>query len=143
MKKFISDVKKELNDLLEEKESNREMKLIKRLADKKILLSFIIGVFLLVTIFVNLISNSIDAMFLMLAGGESKFNILFNLFMPNFGYPLLYLLAYGIMTLVLIKFIFNFRASFKDISEGQKGTSRFTTMEEIKEQYDKAINGGE
>lgn len=135
MKKFISDVKKELNDLLEEKEANREMKLIKRLADKKILLSFIIGVFLLVTIFVNLISNSIDAMFLMLAGGESKFNILFNLFMPNFGYPLLYLLAYGIMTLVLIKFIFNFRASFKDISEGQKGTSRFTTMEEIKEQY--------
>lgn len=135
MKKFISDVKKELNDLLEEKEANREMKLIKRLADKKILLSFIIGVFLLVTIFVNLISNSIDAMFLMLAGGESKFNILFNLFMPNFGYPLLYLLAYGIMTLVLIKFIFNFRASFKDISDGQKGTSRFTTMEEIDEQY--------
>ena len=135
MKKFISDVKKELNDLLDEKEANREMKLIKRLADKKILLSFIIGMFLLVTIFVNLISNSIDAMFLMLAGGESKFNILFNLFMPNFGYPLLYLLAYGIMTLVLIKFIFNFRASFKDISEGQKGTSRFTTMEEIKEQY--------
>ena len=39
------------------------------------------------------------------------------------------------MTLVLIKFIFNFRASFKDISDGQKGTSRFTTMEEIDEQY--------
>ena len=134
MKKFISDVKKELNDLLAEKEANREMKLIKRLADKKILLSFIIGVFLIVTIFVNLISNSIDGMFLMLAGGESNFNILFNLFMPNLGYPLLYLFAYGIMTLVLIKFIFNFRASFKDISEGQKGTSRFTTMEEIKEQ---------
>ena len=38
MNKFISDVKKELNDLLEEKEANREMKLIKRLADKKILL---------------------------------------------------------------------------------------------------------
>ena len=128
MKKFISDVKKELNDLFAEKEANREMKLIKRLADKKILLSFIIGVFLIVTIFVNLISNSIDGMFLMLAGGESNFNILFNLFMPNLGYPLLYLFAYGIMTLVLIKFIFNFRASFKDISEGQKGTSRFTTM---------------
>ena len=36
MKKFISDVKKELNDLFAEKEANREMKLIKRLADKKI-----------------------------------------------------------------------------------------------------------
>ena len=92
MKKFISDVKKELNDLLEEKEANREMKLIKGLANKKILLSFIIGVFLLVTIFVNFISNSIDGIFLLLAGGESKVNILFNLFMPNLGYPLLYLL---------------------------------------------------
>ena len=35
MNKFISDVKKELNDLLEEKEANREMKLIKGLANKK------------------------------------------------------------------------------------------------------------
>lgn len=135
MKKFISDVKKELNDLLEEKEANREMKLIKRLADKKILSAFIIGVFLFVTILVNLVSNSIDGMFLILAGGESKFNILFNLLMPNLSYPLLYLLAYGIAILVVGKFIFNFKASFKDIKEGQKGTSRFTTMEEIDEQY--------
>ncbi|MEG2457976.1 MAG: type IV secretory system conjugative DNA transfer family protein, partial [Bacilli bacterium] len=32
-------------------------------------------------------------------------------------------------------FIINIKASFKDIREGQKGTSRFTTEEEIKEQY--------
>lgn len=139
MKKFISDVKKELNDLLEEKEANREMKLIRRLADKKILSTFIIGVFLLVTILVNLVSNSIDGMFLALAGGERKFNILFNLLMPNLSYPLLYLFSYGLATFVLAKFIFNFKASFKDIKEGQKGTSRFTTMEEIDEQY-KCVN---
>ena len=72
------------DDLLEEKEANREMKLIKGLANKKILLSFIIGVFLLVTIFVNFISNSIDGIFLLLAGGESKVNILFNLFIFYF-----------------------------------------------------------
>lgn len=139
MKKFISDAKKELNDLLEEKEANREMKLIKRLADKKILSAFIIGVFSLVTIFINLVSNSIDGIFLILAGEKNNFNILFNLLVPNLGYPLLYLLAYGITVLVLIKFIFNFKASFKDISEGQKGTSRFTTMKEIEEQY-KSVN---
>ncbi|MDB2104829.1 MULTISPECIES: VirD4-like conjugal transfer protein, CD1115 family [Clostridium] len=139
MNEFISDVKKEFNDLLEEKEANREMKLVKRLADKKILLTFIIGVFIFVTMLVNLISNSIDGIFLSLAGGKSEFNLLFNLFMPNLSYPLLYLLAYGVMILVLGKVIFNFKASFKDIKEGQKGNSRFTTMEEIKEQY-KCVN---
>ncbi len=135
MKNFISDVKKELNDLIEEKEANQEMKFIRRLADKKILSIFIIGVFLLVTILVNLVSNSIDGIFLLLAGGENKFNILFNLFIPNLSYPLFYLLAYGLAILVVGKFIFNFKASFKDIEEGQKGTSRFSTREEIDKQY--------
>lgn len=135
MKKFISDVKKELNDLLEEKEANKEMKLIRRLADKKLLSTFIIGVFLLVTILVNLVSNSIDGIFLALAGGERSFNILYNLLMPNLSYPLIYLLAYGLATLVIVKFIFNFKASFKDIEEGQKGTSRFATRDEIDKQY--------
>ena len=139
MKNFISDVKKEFNDLLEEKEANREMKLVKRLADKKILSTFIIGVFIFVTMLVNLISNSIDGIFLALAGRKNQFKLLFNLFMPNLSYPLLYLLAYGLMIFVLGKVIFNFNASFKDIKEGQKGNSRFTTIEEIKEQY-KCVN---
>ncbi len=85
MKKFISDVKKELNDLLEEKEANREMKLIKRLADKKILSAFIIGVFLFVTIldeFNNI--PEISNLEKMLAIGGSK-NIKFNLTLQRIG----------------------------------------------------------
>ena len=40
--KFIKDIKNELQSLLEEKEANKEMKLIRRIADKKMLSSAII-----------------------------------------------------------------------------------------------------
>ena len=63
--KFIKDIKNELQSLLEEKEANKEMKLIRRIADKKMLSSAIIIIFILVTLFVNLISNSIDCLFLL------------------------------------------------------------------------------
>ena len=50
--KFIKDIKNELQSLLEEKEANKEMKLIRRIADKKMLSSAIIIIFILVTLFV-------------------------------------------------------------------------------------------
>lgn len=132
---FINDIKKEIQSLLDEKEANKEMKLIKGIASKKLLSSVIITVFILVTIFINLISNSIDGLFLLVAGSEKKFNLLFALLVPNLSYPLLYLLAYVIAGLVLFKLIFNIKASFTDIREGQKGKSRFATIDEIKQQY--------
>lgn len=137
---FISDAKRELNDLFQEKdEANKEMKLIKRLADKKILCSFIFAVFLIVTMLLNMISNSIDGIFMKLAGIELKGNILTKLLLPNLSYSLLYVFGYSITGLALVKVIFNFKASFKDIKEGQKGTSRFTERYEIREQY-KCVN---
>ena len=136
---FINDIKKEIQSLLDEKEANKEMKLIKGIASKKLLSSVIITVFILVTIFINLISNSIDGLFLLVAGSEKKFNLLFALLVPNLSYPLLYLLAYVIAGLVLFKLVFNIKASFTDIREGQKGKSRFATIDEIKQQY-RAVN---
>lgn len=133
--KFIKDIKNELQSLLEEKEANKEMKLIRRIADKKMLSSAIIIIFILVTLFVNLISNSIDGLFLLATGLEKRFNLIWNILMPNLSYPLLYLLAYVITGVVLFKLVFNIKASFKDIRDGQKGNSRFATLDEIKEQY--------
>ncbi|MDU3546431.1 MAG: hypothetical protein E7F83_03305 [Clostridium sp.] len=132
---FIKDVKNELQSLLEEKEANKEMKLIRRIADKKLLSSAIIVIFVLVTLFVNLISNSIDGLFLLATGLEKRFNLIWNILMPNLSYPLLYLLAYVLTGVVLFKLVFNIKASFKDIRDGQKGNSRFATLDEIKEQY--------
>jgi type IV secretion system protein VirD4 len=136
---FIKCVKSELQSLLEEKEANKEMKVIRRIADKKILSSAIIVIFLLVTLFVNIVSNSIDGLFLLVTGIEKKFNLVWNILMPNLSYPLLYLLAYALTGAVLFKLVFNINSSFKDIRDGQKGSSRFTTLDEIKEQY-KAVN---
>ena len=141
MKSFITGAKRESNDLLQEndREANKEMKLIKRLADKKILCSFIFVVFLIVTIFLNIISNYIDSAFMLLSGVELKRSFLANLLLPNLSYSLLYLIGYSITGLALAKFLFNFKASFNDIKEGQKGTSRFTERYEIREQY-KCVN---
>ena len=149
--KFIKDIKNELQSLLEEKEANKEMKLIRRIADKKMLSSAIIIIFVLVTLFVNLISNSIDGLFLLATGLEKRFNLVWNILMPNLSYPLLYLLAYVLTGAVLFKLVFNIKASFKDIRDGQKGNSRFATLDEIKEQYravdeveseEERLNGG-
>mgnify|MGYP002552493622 CR=1 FL=1 len=137
--KFIKDVKYELQSLLEEKEANKEMKMIRRIADKKMLSSAIIILFILVTLFVNLLSNSIDGLFLLATGLERKFNLVWNILIPNLSYPLLYLLAYALTGVALFKLVFNIKASFKDIREGQKGNSRFATLNEIKEQY-RAVN---
>lgn len=149
--KFIKDIKNELQSLLEEKEANKEMKFIRRIADKKLLSSAIIVIFVLVTLFVNLISNSIDGLFLLATGLEKRFNLIWNILMPNLSYPLLYLLAYVLTGVVLFKLVFNIKASFKDIRDGQKGNSRFATLDEIKEQYravdeveseEERLNGG-
>lgn len=133
--KFIEDFKKELQALLDEKEANKEMKLIRKIADKKILSTAIIILFILITLFVNFISNSLDGLFLLSTGVEKKINLIWNILMPNLSYPLLYLLAYILTGAVLFKLVFNIKASFKDIREGQKGNSRFATQSEIREQY--------
>ncbi|WP_304443122.1 VirD4-like conjugal transfer protein, CD1115 family [uncultured Clostridium sp.] len=133
--KFIEDLKEELQTLLDEKEANKEMKLIRKIADKKILSTAIIILFILITLFVNFISNSLDGLFLLSTGMEKKINLIWNILMPNLSYPLLYLLAYILAGAVLFKLVFNIKASFKDIREGQKGNSRFATQSEIREQY--------
>ncbi|MPQ45042.1 VirD4-like conjugal transfer protein, CD1115 family, partial [Clostridium tarantellae] len=53
-------------------------------------------------------------------------------------YPIIYFIAYLITLIILSKIVFNIKASFCSIEEGQKGTSRFACLEELKKQY-KAI----
>ncbi|MBS6502193.1 MAG: type IV secretory system conjugative DNA transfer family protein [Clostridium sp.] len=134
MIRLIDDIKLELQDLLEEKEANREMKLMRKLGDKKILSTVIIIAVVLVTFFINFISNSIDSAIRLLEGGKN-YSLILNILIPNLSYPILYVIGYGILSLVGFKIVLNLKASFRDIREGQKGTSRFTTMKEIDEQY--------
>lgn len=119
--------------------ANKEMKTIKKLANKKILLALFIMIFILATILSNLLVNSIELLFDNIGGMSKEFNIISSLFkIQIFNNPVIYIIAYLIAIAVIIKINFNLKASFSDLKEGQKGTSRFTTLEEIKEQY-KAI----
>lgn len=133
--KIYEDIKKDLEDLIEGKdEANKEMKFLKKLASKKLLCSVVLGAFCLVTIFINIVTNSMDGFFSLITG-QDKLNILGVILIPNFSYLIFYFIAYAIFGFGLTKFIINIKASFKDIREGQKGTSKFATQEEIKKQY--------
>ncbi len=120
--------------------ANKEMKLASKLANKKLLLTIIIAVFVAVTLITNLVINSVLILVNKVSGITESFNIL-HLFLRFrlFSFPIFYIIAYIISGVVLCKIIFNIKASFKSIEEGQKGTCRFTTLDEIKEQY-KAVN---
>lgn len=148
--KIFNDIKVELQDLLEEKEANREMKLIRGLANKKLLATTIILAVGVLTLLINFICNSFDSAMRLLSYGETP-SLLYNLIKPNISYPIIYVIGYGILGVIGFKVIFNIKASFRDIREGQKGTSRFATRKEIEEQYkcvqeleneEERLNGG-
>lgn len=136
---LLDKIAKEFRELIDDKEANKEIKLLKRVANKKVFSSFILVDFLLTTVFCNVVSNSIESLNFLLKTGEANFNLLKLLLVPNFTYLFIYLLAYLIVGGVIIHLLFNIKASFGEIAEGQKGTSRFTTIDEIKDQY-KSIN---
>lgn len=112
--------------------SNREMKFLNFLASQKLILSITIIVFSLITLLVNLLSNLI-----LFASGEIKnFSLLSAAFRYRLlSFPIFYIIAYTFAAIVLWKVFFNIKASFRSIEDGQKGTSRFTTLQELKNQY--------
>lgn len=113
---------------------NLELKFARKLVNKKYAIRGEVILIFIVTIFLNLIFESIRASFGVMFG--KSFNIM-NVFISfNFiKYFPIYTIAYILATIIYIKFIANIRASFKEIDEGQKGTSRFATREEIDQQY--------
>ncbi|MBD8045858.1 VirD4-like conjugal transfer protein, CD1115 family [Clostridium faecium] len=114
------------------------MKSLRILSNWKFLASISTVVFIIVTLFINLLINSIVWIMDIIAGKADiqSFNIKSSIFNFKFlSFPIFYVVAYFIVAAVLCKVLFNIRASFASIKEGQKGTSRFTTIEELKEQY--------
>ena len=101
--------------------------------------------FALATIILNVILSAIDSAFNTInaftSGRDAEtFNILTSIFNLKymFKYPLIYLIGYIVLTIPTAKLIFNLKKSFETLNLGQKGKSRFTTLEEIQAQY-KAI----
>ncbi|MEH6944797.1 type IV secretory system conjugative DNA transfer family protein [Bacillus sp. JJ722] len=55
--------------------------------------------------------------------------------MPISDYPIYYCIAFVISGLFVLRFIYLVRTNYKDLNQEQKGSSRFTTEEELKKQY--------
>ncbi|HAT4218978.1 TPA: type IV secretory system conjugative DNA transfer family protein [Clostridium perfringens] len=115
------------------------------ISNNKTLTGLILFMFALATIILNVILSAIDSAFNTINAftsgqGAETFNILTSIFNLKymFKYPLIYLIGYIIVSIPTAKLIFDLKKSFETLNLGQKGKSRFTTLEEIQEQY-KAI----
>lgn len=102
---------------------------------------FVIIIVSLVSVVLLLLSNLIlSTVFKMLKSLSVKslkpidvgFKDLFNF---QFRYKAYYLVVFFITAVTDIKVIYTLKTSFKTINRGQKGTSEFTTLKELKEQY--------
>ena len=114
--------------------ANTEMKLAKRLADKNFLILFAVIMLLIITLGCNVFLNTFD-LIPKIINDEATINITKLIFRFNKEYTAVYLIAYSIVLLMYIKFIFNIRASYGNMIEGQKGSNRFTTEKELVKQY--------
>lgn len=121
-------------------EHNLLMKNIHQLGDKKVVkrisIVFAIVFFLVCNYFINIIASSLH---------HNYHGILSitNLFMIHLKYigdsgvvRFLYVVALALDALSTAKLAYNLRTSFSDMNVGQKGASSFTTIDEIKEQYE-------
>lgn len=114
--------------------ANKELRLTQYFASNKFLFILAIVMFIFATLITNIGVNIIDNIFGMFNGNESSLSLLI-IFKINMKYSYAYAIIYIIFLLAYIKLVFNIRASYKDIKSGQKGTSRFAYMEEMREQY--------
>ncbi|NGT67915.1 type IV secretory system conjugative DNA transfer family protein [Clostridium perfringens] len=141
--KIKSKVMEDLKNVENNKSKNFNLK--EFISSNKTLVSLVLFMFALATIILNVILSAIDSAFNTInaftSGREAEtFNILTSIFNLKymFKYPLIYLIGYIVLTIPTAKLIFNLKKSFETLNLGQKGKSRFTTLEEIQEQY-KAI----
>ena len=137
--KVMEDLKKSEN------KKSEKFNLKEFISNNKTLTGLILFMFALATVILNVLLSAIDSTFNTINAftsgqGAETFNILTSIFNLKymFKYPLVYLIGYIVITIPTAKLIFDLKKSFETLNLGQKGKSRFTTLEEIQEQY-KAI----
>ncbi|EGT0000234.1 type IV secretory system conjugative DNA transfer family protein [Clostridium perfringens] len=145
--KIFEKIKSKVMEDLKKSENKKSEKfnLKEFISNNKTLTGLILFMFALATIILNVFFSAIDSTFNTINAftsgqGTETFNILTSIFNLKymFKYPLIYLIGYIVITIPATKLIFDLKKSFETLNLGQKGKSRFTTLEEIQEQY-KAI----
>lgn len=111
-------------------QKNGELKFSRKLVNKEYAKKIGFILFIIISILLNLIFEIISNI-----GFNKSPNLLLGIFHFRVKYIVIYLILYIVVGIMYIKMIFSIRASFKEIDEGQKGTSRFATRKEIDQQY--------
>ncbi|HBG1195075.1 TPA: type IV secretory system conjugative DNA transfer family protein [Clostridioides difficile] len=128
---LFENIKKNYNEFLDT--PNAEMKLAKKLVNKEYVKKIFIVGLVAITLILNIAIELITSVLGILSG--YKINI-FRIFIPRWitCFPI-YFIVYILFIIVTTKMIVNLRISFNKLEEGQKGTARFATLEEINAQY--------
>lgn len=111
-------------------QKNGELKFSRKLVNKEYAKKIGVILLVIVTMIVNLLGEVLSNI-----GFGKHPNYILGIFMPKPRFLLLYIIAYVLIGYIYIRIIFSMKASFKEIDEGQKGTSRFATRKEIENQY--------
>ncbi|PFA61359.1 VirD4-like conjugal transfer protein, CD1115 family [Bacillus sp. AFS015896] len=124
-----------------------------KLADKKVLIPLstflFVGMFLIANFLLNLALELIRTTFSdLLHPKPFHMDIGFLFRMPIAEHPIYYMLVFLIVIGTIVRTVYKLKSSFKNLNNHQKGSSRFTTVEELKKQYravpdrEKSFNGG-
>lgn len=136
---FFSNLKNTISNELRsnEKYKNEKFNLGRFVSSNKALVTLTLSILLAGTIIVNIIVGAFTTLTSFNLDTISSFSVLKSMFNITliFKYPLFYLLIYIVLFVPISKLIFDLKKSFISLEDGQKGTSRFTTLEEIKAQY--------
>ena len=133
---MISSISEFIDNFFDKK--NGEIKFTRKLVNKDFAIKLGLVLIVVLNLGIGIFLECISSLGGFLYG--KSFNIL-NLINPVvvvfrlFKFFPIYLILNILMIGLYIKFMINIRASFKEFDEGQKGSSRFATREEIDQQY--------
>ncbi|AZJ24347.1 ATPase (plasmid) [Bacillus wiedmannii bv. thuringiensis] len=111
-----------------------------KLAEKEVLIPLsaflFVGMLLIANFLLNLSLELIETTFSdLLHPKPFHMEIGFLFRMPIAEHPIYYMLVFLVVIGTIARTIYKLRSSFKDLNNHQKGSSRFTTVEELKKQY--------
>lgn len=124
-----------------------------KLAEKKVLIPLstflFVGMFLIANFLLNLSLELIETTFSdLLHPKPFHMDIGFLFRMPIAEHPIYYMLVFLVVIGTIVRTVYKLKSSFKNLNNHQKGSSRFTTVEELKKQYravpdrEKSFKGG-
>ncbi|HDR3890251.1 TPA: type IV secretory system conjugative DNA transfer family protein [Bacillus cereus] len=111
-----------------------------KLAEKKVLIPLstflFFGMFLIANFLLSLSLELIETTFSdLLHPKPFHMEVGFLFRMPIAEHPIYYMLVFLVVIGTIVRTVYKLKSSFKNLNNHQKGSSRFTTVEELKKQY--------